>query len=685
MTITTSGRWFIESTTGRILLLRGVNLPCKSPRDLPSLPGDKAWQDHDRHVSYVGMPFPLEEADEHFKRLRDMGWRVVRFCVCWEAIEHEAPGVYDEEYLEYVVKMLEKARDYGLRVFIDPHQDMWSRHCGGSGAPGWILTLIGFNPENFQATQAAITQSQTQPEEYLPMVWTTNAVRLATCTIFTLFFAGSIYAPLCIVDGVNIQEYLQRHFLDAILVLAKRIHDAGMEDVVLGYDTLNEPLRGYVNHTDLRLPKKTLLNAGLMPTPFQSMLLGQGFTTDHVEKWNPSMLIRRTSKVTIDPHGLSAWDISEDVWTRRPNTPFPPWEKSPQWKRGTCLWAQHGVWDPVTRTLLRPDYFARHPETSAPVDWLNDCLRPFLRRYVDALHSIDPQLIIFLQTAPTLDPVSILSSEETQIQQIAYAPHYYEVMSLMSKQWRNWTIDFVDYFGDDKRGLRTLLKALRWGENAVRGCIAKQVEYMIKKVEGLGEYPVLFGEVGIPFDLKDSKNSEVLLLSSPQSRAMDAVLCGMDANLASYTIWNYCAENTLERGDWWNDEDFSVFQRANGSTENARDLLVLHRAYPMKLSGSPISFSLTFSPVPEAKLVVYGGSKFPTEVFLPKRVFPSPVATDLKEEDMGLGAANVKVQISDGWWQVLEEEEHWWILGWWADQSHGKTEHWLHVMGVLQQ
>ena len=33
----------------------------------------------------------------------------------------------------------------------------------------------------------------------------------------------------------------------------------------------------------------------------------------------------------------------------------------------------------------------------------------------------------------------------------------------------------------------------------------------------------------------------------------------LDANLLSFTVWNYCAENSNERGDLWNDEDLSVF------------------------------------------------------------------------------------------------------------------------------
>jgi hypothetical protein len=33
------------------------------------------------------------------------------------------PGIYDEAYLDYVYQVVKKAGEYGLLLFIDPHQD----------------------------------------------------------------------------------------------------------------------------------------------------------------------------------------------------------------------------------------------------------------------------------------------------------------------------------------------------------------------------------------------------------------------------------------------------------------------------------------------------------------------------------------------------------------------------------
>ena len=113
---------YFKDESGRVILLRGVNLGGSSK--VPLTPDGATWNldkfyDH-REVSFVGRPFPLIEADEHFSRLKQWGFNFLRFLVTWEAIEHAGPGIYDEEYLDYLHAIVSKAAEHGIRYVHRP-------------------------------------------------------------------------------------------------------------------------------------------------------------------------------------------------------------------------------------------------------------------------------------------------------------------------------------------------------------------------------------------------------------------------------------------------------------------------------------------------------------------------------------------------------------------------------------
>ena len=74
--IRTEGIWF-KDEHGRTLILRGANLGGST--NVPATPNGATYRkegfDDHRNVSFVGRPFPLEEADEYFKRLRAWGMK----------------------------------------------------------------------------------------------------------------------------------------------------------------------------------------------------------------------------------------------------------------------------------------------------------------------------------------------------------------------------------------------------------------------------------------------------------------------------------------------------------------------------------------------------------------------------------------------------------------------------------
>jgi len=226
--------------------MRGVNLGGSSK--VPRTPDGPTWNqqgffDH-RHISFIGRPFPLEEADEHFSRLNKWGLTFLRFLVTWEAIEHAGPGLYDEAYLDYLYTVVQKAAEYDIHLFIDPHQDVWSRFSGGDGAPGWTFEAVGMDITKFKATGAAFTH-QEHGDPYPRMVWPSNYSKFACTTMFTLFFAGNDLAPRLMVDGIPIQEFLQSHYCNAIKQVALRLKDLPN---VIGYDTLNHVIRYQITY-----------------------------------------------------------------------------------------------------------------------------------------------------------------------------------------------------------------------------------------------------------------------------------------------------------------------------------------------------------------------------------------------------------------------------------------------------
>jgi hypothetical protein len=83
-------------------------------------------------------PFPPEEAEDRFQRLRERGVSFIRFVIAWETLEYAGPGAYDESYLAYLRKILVAAAKTGVSVFIDPVQNRWSRWLREEGAPSWV-------------------------------------------------------------------------------------------------------------------------------------------------------------------------------------------------------------------------------------------------------------------------------------------------------------------------------------------------------------------------------------------------------------------------------------------------------------------------------------------------------------------------------------------------------------------
>jgi hypothetical protein len=593
--IRTAGPWF-KDEYGRSLILRGVNLGGSTK--VPFTPDGATYRSegffNHRQVSFVGRPFPLDQADEHFERLRAWGFDFLRFLVTWEAIEHAGPGIYDTEYLDYVREVVQKAGEHGISLFIDPHQDVWSRFSGGDGAPGWTLEAVGLDITKFGQTGAAVVH-QVRGDPFPRMIWPSNSLKLAAATMFTLFFGGNDFAPQMEIEGVPVQEYLQGHYIESIRQLATRLK--GLSNVV-GYDTLNEPLQGYIGWEDLNRPGG-MLKVGECPSPFQSMLLGAGIPQE-VGEWSMGIGgARRVRSTLVNRDRARAW--------------LPGFE---------CIWKRHGVWDldPEGRPrLLRPDHFVR--VRNREVDFAADYYRPFANRYAAAIRTVAPEAIIFLEGEPNREGPKWGPDDAPNI---VYAPHWYDGFVLFMKS-------FTPFLAADMQG------RLTFGARAIRRSFAAELAtYRQVAAERLGNAPTLIGEFGIAFDMNGKKAYRTGDFSA-QIKALHRSYRAMEDNLLSCTLWNYTADNTNRRGDQWNDEDLSLFSRDQQTDpkdihSGGRALRGAIRPYPKKTAGEPTRMAFDWrSRVFDFEFRHDLRVEAPTEIFVPSFQYPSGCAVRLSD------------------------------------------------------
>ncbi|KAG0232747.1 hypothetical protein BGX31_005022 [Mortierella sp. GBA43] len=478
-----------------------------------------------REVSFVNRPFPLPEAEIHFERLARWGCQCLRVLVPWEALEHGGPGIYDEEYIEYLIKLLKIAAKYGLKCFLDPHVDCWSRFTGGSGMPGWTIDLAGLDMTKFEQPGAAVVHNTYEEKNNYPkMIWATNSIKTAAATMYTLFFAGQIFAPQAMVPlskitlghlrrihatvvedeayrrglpngvkaaspvqnlipiprtdqgfveraQVNIQHFMQAHFIEAFAHLTRRIREDDLKTAresqgknpgligggtVMGFDTLNEPSPGYLNHPDLNhLLELADLQIGTCPTPFQGLQLAQGQTvkcqiweTGAIGPLKKSSIKVNTEKVNLwkRPYWRARQHQHNDSFGEQQHHPgFSPFDiisqldiapagksvsgplgrlhnqlaalsseshlsetgwPEPAGYSDQCIWAEHNVWDPHTGKLLQPNYFERIPtrgyippgfQPGKQVEWKQDFWLPFVNTFSLRLRQEEQRLTMFVE------------------------------------------------------------------------------------------------------------------------------------------------------------------------------------------------------------------------------------------------------------------------------------------------
>jgi len=629
--VAVSGGNFIDEH-GRALLLRGVNLGGSSK--VPAAPDGRSHLAkgfyNGRELSFVGRPFPLGEADAHFSRLARWGQRFVRLLVTWEAVEHTGPGIYDTAYLDYLEGIVESAARNGIALFIDPHQDVWSRWTGGDGAPMWTLEALGFEPRNLHASGAAMLH-QGMGESYPQMQWFSNHLRLACATMFTVFFAGNDFAPGILAEGEPIQEFLQRHYLEAMAQVARRLARYAN---VAGLGSMNEPGEGFIGIADAGAARNDLLMPGLAPTPWEAMRAGEGLPVEATRIGVRGGSLRSTGRVMLGTPGVRAWKEGE-----------------------ACVWRRVGLWDIEggRAVLKKPRWFSegvsngfgayRATEAESAPGAMGGTshtlfneryLKPFVQRFAVRMEEVRMEEVRkgqarigtegsapvgqahqnaapgTAQTLPFL--IFVESSPLGELPHFEESPwlvneaHWYDSFTLSLKRWTG----FLAYDPEARR--------LIVGPRAVRHNFVDTLSRIVRHSrERMGGCPTLLGEFGLPYDINGGSAYRTGNFSTHE-RALSAYYDALDANLLSATIWNYTADNSHARGDGWNSEDLSVYCVEDGGGRALRGFV---RPYAMAVAGTILRmrfsarrgvFELEFAPDHRIDA--------PTLVYVPMLQFP---------------------------------------------------------------
>ena len=606
------GRWFVDAQ-GRRVILRGVNLggDCKVPYPDGGTNTPSDFHDH-REVSFIGRPFPLAEAREHFGRLKHWGFNCLRLLTTWEAVEHAGPGILDEAYLDYFAEVSKLAGEFGLYVFVDFHQDVWSRMSGGDGAPGWTFEAVGLDFTKFHAADAThvmqykydYARGGRQEDRYPQMTWSANTHLPATAIMWTLFFAGRDMAPGLVIDGLNVQDYLQAHYAGAMRAIAERVKD---QKHVLGFDTLNEPGAGYIGqkltyrHLAPSPENPERPRPGVAMSPLDGLLIARGVPrTVPFLAWDAeTRSMRQTKEVTLNPNGISIWRSGIE-----------------------CPFEQAGAYDSARRNPPNETFFTHRENRELQLE--RDYMGPFFAHVTDTVRSVKPNWLIFAE----VEPHRVFSGHgfpPDMPSRTVNASHWYDLATLGSKRF-------------NPREMRDAPDASA-AETAVTDRFTSQLANIAKAADALGPdgAPTLIGEFGIPFDLDEGAAYAAWAAgersSAPWEKhvlAQSLMYDAMDRLFLSSTQWNYTASNRNDAsaGDNWNQEDLSIYSRDQSTGDNdansgGRAIDGFSRPYARRIQGEPKEmwfdrkrklFRLVFDADPSIAAV--------TEIYTPRGYFP---------------------------------------------------------------
>jgi len=293
------------------------------------------------------------------------------------------------------------------------------------------------------------------------------------------------------------------------------------------------------------------------------------------------------------------------------------------WKEGfEDVWKANGVWtdEGGEPRILRPDHFATVNGHAANFE--RDFLKPFLLRYTEEIRSVDPDALIFIESG--YESGNVIWGPDNP-PHVVYAPHWYDGITLITKKW-NPELNFRTH---------PTVEAVVGAEN-VQALFQEQLGERKNRAAEMGDMPTLIGEFGLPFNLNEGESYRTGNFEL-QTQALASYFRAMDSQLLSYTMWNYTADNTNERGDQFNGEDFSIFSRDQQTDpqdihSGGRALEAIVRPYACRTAGEPQRMSFDVSTrIFEFEFLSNPAIDAPTEVFVPNFQYPQGYTVELSQ------------------------------------------------------
>ena len=173
----------IRDARGRAVIMRGINLANRH-----------------KHPPY----FSFHSQKDYTRVRADWGLNAIHYLISWSAIE-PAKGVYDNTYLYEVARRMEYAREAGLLVVMDMHQDVYGEGFNGNGAPRWTCDEAKYKAHKPKSP------------------WFMNYSSPQVMACFDQFYTSAV---------------LQQHYAEAWRRVARRLQEF---DNIVGFDVINEP------------------------------------------------------------------------------------------------------------------------------------------------------------------------------------------------------------------------------------------------------------------------------------------------------------------------------------------------------------------------------------------------------------------------------------------------------------